>query len=116
MVRGDEFCLTGSILESQYLRDGHGYNNSTGNLWVKMLKMAGVEALAIKLPFRIHECIHRRQIRIDARLIAGNCTDEWGFGYKALRKAVLLRPFDEYYEEVLQISIEDTRFRDRSQT
>jgi hypothetical protein len=35
-------------------------------------------------------------------LIAGNCTDEWGFGFKALRKAVLLRPFEESYEEVLR--------------
>ena len=38
-----------------------------------------------------------------SELIAGNCTDEWGFGYKALRKAVLLRPFDESYEEVLRV-------------
>lgn len=100
MLRGDEYCLTGSILESQYLRDGHGYNNSTGNLWIKMLKLAGVEAL----PLSCHSEYTNAYIVAKSGLanhIAGNCTDEWGFGFKALRKAVLLRPFDEYYEDVL---------------
>tara|TARA_B110000483_G_scaffold110251_2_gene134252 strand:+ start:1127 stop:2482 length:1356 start_codon:yes stop_codon:yes gene_type:complete len=108
MVRGDDFCLTGSILESQYLRDGYGYNNSTGNLWVKMLKMAGVEAL----PLSCHSEYTNAYIVAKSglsELIAGNCTDEWGFGFKALRKAVLLRPFDEYYEEIL-LSIEERGF------
>lgn len=108
MIRGDDFCLTGSILESQYLRDGYGYNNSTGNLWIKMLKMSGVEAL----PLSCHSEYTNAYIVAksgNARLIAGNCTDEWGFGYKALRKAVLLRPFDDYYEEVLKV-IEDKGF------
>jgi hypothetical protein len=108
MIRGDDFCLTGSILESQYLRDGYGYNNSTGNLWIKMLKMSGVEAL----PLSCHSEYTNAYIVAksgNARLIAGNCTDEWGFGYKALRKAVLMRPFDDYYEEVLKV-IEDKGF------
>mgnify|MGYP006152521245 CR=1 FL=1 len=102
MLRGDTFCLTGSILESQYLRDGYGYNNSTGNLWIKMLKLSGVEAL----PLSCHSEYTNAYIVAKSglsELIAGNCTDEWGFGYKALRKAVLLRPFDEYYEGVLEI-------------
>ena len=108
MLRGDKFCLTGSILESQYLRDGYGYNNSTGNLWIKMLNLAGVEAL----PLSCHSEYTNAYIVAKSgfmNLIAGNCTDEWGFGYKALRKAVLLRPFDEYYEEVLA-SIESRGF------
>lgn len=108
MLRGDSFCLTGSILESQYLRDGYGYNNSTGNLWIKMLKMSGVDAL----PLSCHSEFTNAYIVAKSgltELIAGNCTDEWGFGYKALRKAVLLRPFDEYYEKVLA-SIESRGF------
>ncbi len=108
MLRGDSFCLTGSILESQYLRDGYGYNNSTGNLWIKMLKMSGVDAL----PLSCHSEFTNAYIVAKSgltELIAGNCTDEWGFGYKALRKAVLLRPFDEYYEEILQ-TIEERGF------
>ena len=101
MLRGDDYCLTGSILESQYLRDGYGYNNSTGNLWIKMLQLSGMEAL----PLSCHSEFTNAYIVAksgNARLIAGNCTDEWGFGYKALRKAILLRPFDEYYEKVLE--------------
>ena len=106
MLRGDRFCLTGSILESQYLRDGYGYNNSTGNLWIKMLKLSGVEAL----PLSCHSEYTNAYIVAKSgltHLIAGNCTDEWGFGLKALRKAVLLRPFEESYEEVLR-KIEDS--------
>ena len=102
MIRGDGFCLTGSILESQYLRDGYGYNNSSGNLWIKLLKLTGVEAL----PLSCHSEYTNAYIVAKSglsELIAGNCTDEWGFGYKALRKAVLLRPFDESYEEVLRV-------------
>ena len=45
LLRGDQYCLTGSILESQYLRDGAGYNNSSGNLWIKLLNQCGVTAL-----------------------------------------------------------------------
>ena len=108
MIRGDNFCLTGSILESQYLRDGYGYNNSSGNLWIKMLKLSGVEAL----PLSCHSEFTNAYIVANSglsELIAGNCTDEWGVGYKALRKAVLLRPFDESYEGVLQI-IEEQGF------
>ena len=101
LLRGDRYCLTGSILESQYLRDGAGYNNSSGNLWIKLLGKCGVTAL----PLSCHSEYTNAYIVAKSGLvkfIAGNCTDEWGFGYKALRKAVLLRPFDESYEEVLK--------------
>ena len=47
LLRGDQYCLTGSILESQYLRDGAGYNNSSGNLWIKLLNQCGVTALPL---------------------------------------------------------------------
>ena len=108
MIRGDEHCLTGSILESQYLRDGYGYNNSSGNLWLKLLNITGVEAL----PLSCHSEYTNAFIVAKSGLaepIAGNCTDEWGFGYKALRKAVLLRPFVEEYEEVL-LGLEERGF------
>jgi len=100
LLRGDKYCLTGSILESQYLRDGHGYHNSSGNLWIKMLQLAGVEAL----PLSCHSEFTNAYIVAKSgnmELIAGNCTDEWGFGYKALRKAILLRPFQDKYEETI---------------
>jgi len=100
MLRGDMFCLTGTVLEAQYLRDGYGYKNATGNLWIKMLNLAGLKALPL--------CCHSEYTNayIVAKsgfmnLITGNCTDEWGVGYKGLRKAILLRPFDEYYEEII---------------
>lgn len=108
MLRGDRHCLTGSILESQYLRDGLGYNNSSGNLWIKMLQMAGVEAL----PLSCHSEYTNAFIVAESGLteqIAGNCTDEWGYGYKALRKAVLMRPFHEAYESVL-LELEERGF------
>lgn len=101
LLRGDKYCLTGSILESQYLRDGAGYNNSSGNLWIKLLSQCGVTAL----PLSCHSEYTNAFIVAKSGLeehIAGNCTDEWGFGYKALRKAVLLRPFNERYESVLK--------------
>jgi hypothetical protein len=108
LLRGDRYCLTGSILESQYLRDGAGYNNSSGNLWIKLLGQCGVAAL----PLSCHSEFTNAFIVAKSGLteqIAGNCTDEWGFGYKALRKAVLLRPFDERYESVLA-AIEEKGF------
>jgi hypothetical protein len=108
MLRGDKYCLTGSILESQYLRDGLGYHNSTGNLWLKMLKLSGVEPLPLSCHSEFTNAIIASKSGF-IRDIAGNCIDEWGMGYKALRKAVLLRPFDEYYEEIIQ-KIEENGF------
>jgi hypothetical protein len=73
-----------------------------------MLKLSGVEAL----PLSCHSEYTNAYIVAKSgltHLIAGNCTDEWGFGFKALRKAVLLRPFEESYEEVLR-TIEDSGF------
>lgn len=100
LLRGDRYCLTGSILESQYLRDGAGYNNSSGNLWIRLLRQCGVTAL----PLSCHsEYTNAFIVAKSGNIlqIAGNCTDEWGYGYKALRKAVLLRPFEERFESVI---------------
>lgn len=100
LLRGDKYCLTGSILESQYLRDGAGYNNSTGNLWIRLLRQCGVTALPLSCHSEYTNAfIVAKSGNIDH--IAGNCTDEWGYGYKALRKAVLLRPFEERFESII---------------
>lgn len=101
LIAGSTTCSTGTIIESQFLRDEKEYIDSRGNLWLTAMKMTGL----IPTPIYFHSEFTNSKIVTSVGLqkaVAGNCVDEWGITKKSLRKAILLAPFDESYLAVIE--------------
>ena len=101
LLAGSTTCSTGTIIESQFLRDEKEYNDSRNNLWLESMRISGL----IPTPIYFHSEYNNARIISHFKLeevVAGNCIEEWGYSKKALRKAVLLAPFNDRYIEVIE--------------
>ena len=78
LLAGSTTCSTGTIIESQFLRDEKEYNDSRNNLWLESMRISGL----IPTPIYFHSEYNNARIISHFKLeevVAGNCIEEWGY-------------------------------------
>jgi hypothetical protein len=101
LLAGSSSCSTGTIFEAQFLSDGREFRDTRSNLWIEAMRMTGLNPTPIYFHSEFNNAKLVTHFKLE-ELVAGNCIEEWGHSKKALRKAILLSPFNGKYIKIIE--------------
>jgi len=120
LLRNDNVCVTGTILEAMFTQDGLSYRDNTKNKWATLFHKRGkFHPIYYQSEYLNAKILHEKGI---FREVCGDFISVWGKSLKSLRKAIYAAALDPelgfkflHEIEALGIAIRDiSRFSEQS--
>lgn len=95
LLRNDNVCITGTILEAMFTQDGLGYKDNTTNKWTILFHQRGkFHPIYHHSEYLNAKILHAKGI---FREVCGDFVGAWGTSLKSLRKAIYAVALDPMF-------------------